>query len=180
MSTPLLILFTAGIILFLVFVLLVFVLREARRLTGFLLAFGVLTVVGVVAYALVAQASATRQVARVAEVQAMTNAAATLTLFLLILVILLVLVIVGAVIAFRWWRKYQEQQRLAEAMRMLQMQTLLNGQMPQRIQGLSALQMPIPPVIVVPQYPSWPIGGYWGVPSLPDPQQNWGWPFSEE
>jgi len=155
-------------------------LRVARKAAVLLLAFGGLVVVGAIAYALVAQASATRQVARVAEVQAMTNAATTLTLFLLALIVLLVLVIAGAVIAFRWWRKYQEQQRLAEIARMLQMQALLNGQMPQRIQGLSAPQMPIPPVIVVPQYPSWPIGGYWGVPSFPDPQQNWGWPFSEE
>jgi H+/Cl- antiporter ClcA len=180
MSTPLLILFTAGIILFLVFIL-----REARRLAGFLLAFGGLVVAGVVAYALAAQANATRQVARVAEVQAMTNAATTLTLFLLTLIVLLVLAIVGAVIAFRWWRKYQEQQRLAEAIRMLQMQALLNGQMPQpRVQGLPAsFQASVPPVIVFPPYQPyqpWPIGGYWGVPSLPDPQQGWGWPSSEE
>ena len=158
-------------------------LRVARKAAVLLLAFTGLGIVGIAACALAAQANATRQVARVAEVQAMTNAAATLTLFLLTLIVLLVLVIAGAVIAFRWWRKYQEQQRLAEAIRMLQMQALLNGQMPQRIQGFSAPQASVPPIIVFPPYQPyqpWPIGGYWGVPSLPDPQQGWGWPFSEE
>ena len=134
---------------------------------------------GLVACALAAQANATRQVARVAEVQAMTSAAATLTLFLLILVILLVLGIAGAIVVFRWWQKYREQQRLAEIARMLQMQVLLNGQMPQRIQGLPApFQPSVPPVIIVPQYQPWL--GSWVAPSLPDPQQGWGWPFSEE
>ncbi len=165
--------------------LVIFALRAARKAAVFLLAFTGLGVVGLVACALVAQAGATRQVARVAEVQAMTNAATTLTLFLLALIVLLVLAIVGAVIAFRWWRKYQEQQRLAEAMRMLQMQALLNSQMPQqRVQGLPApFQTSVPPIIVFPPYQPyqpWPIGGHWGVPSLPDPQQGWGWPFSEE
>jgi len=161
--------------------LVIFALRAARKAAVFLLAFTGLGVVGLVACALAAQANATRQVARVAEVQAMTNAATTLTLFLLALIVLLVLAIAGTVIAFRWWRKYQEQQRLAEIARMLQMQALLNGQMPQqRIQGLTApLQTSVPPVIIVPQY-QWPIGGPWVVPSLPDPQQGWGWPFSEE
>ena len=174
MNTLLIVLLTAGAALFFVFIL-----HEARRAARFLLAFGGLAVAGVMAYALVAQANATRQVARVAEVQAMTNAATTLTLFLLVLIILLVLGITGAIVVFRWWQKYREQQRLAEAMRMLQMQALLNGQMPQRIQGLPApFQPSVPPVIIVPQYQPWL--GSWVAPSLPDPQQGWGWPFSEE
>lgn len=172
MST-LLVIGLAGLVLFLVFLL-----REARRFAGWILALAGLGVAGVFGYALFAQAAATRQVAQVAEVQAV-SAGAALMLFLLALLLLLVLTIVGAVIALRWWQKHQEQQRFAETVKMLQMQALLNGsRMPAGVPN----QMPFTPIIVVPQIPQAPwvvpsgqVGGYLSLPEDGDSPQ--GWPF---
>jgi len=107
-TTLLTILLVAGVALFIIFIL-----REARRFAGFLLAFGVLAVVGVVAYALVAQAQATRQVARVAEVQAMT-AGMTLTLFLFVAIICVLLMIGAAIAGLLWWKERRRRQRMLE------------------------------------------------------------------
>lgn len=173
----------AGLALF------IFILRAARRFAGWLLAFAGLGVVGLVAYALGAQANATRQVAQVAQVQAMTSAATTIILFLVVLILLLVLVIIGAVAVMQWWQKRQKQQRLAEIVEALQMQALLNGSLPAVQSGIHlpagiSGQASSTPIIVIPQVSQvpWVLPSGQVVMSLSSPEdqkaQPWEWPFS--
>jgi hypothetical protein len=145
MSTPLLILFTAGIILFLIFVL-----REARRLAGFLLAFGGLIVAGVVAYALVTQASATRQVARIAEVQAMTGAGMTLIISLLLLLLGILIVAGVLIVGLLWWKERQRRQRMLEFLWLNQMYGAFTGS---RSGASHSLPQGAPVIIVPAGYP---------------------------
>lgn len=163
MNTLLVVLGLAGFAL-----LFIFLLREARRL-GWILALAGLGVAGLVAYALVAQATATRQVAQVAQVQATTSAATTLTLFLVVLILLLVLAIISTFAAFQWWQKRQEQRRFMEIVQALQIQALLNSRMPAGVPG----QTPSTPIIIVPQAPQVP----WALPPgqivmLPEDQEG--------
>jgi hypothetical protein len=150
MNALLIVLLIAGAALFFVFVL-----REARRLTGFLLAFGVLTVVGVVAYALVTQASATRQVARIAEVQAVTSAGMTLTFFLLVVLICVLLMTGAAIAGLLWWKERRRRQRMLEFLWLNQMYGAFTGSR----SGTSHSLPQGAPVIIVPAgYPPIPGG----------------------
>ena len=157
MNTLLIVLLTAGAALFFVFIL-----HEARRAARFLLAFGGLAVAGVVAYALAAQANATRQVARVAEVQAMTSAGMTLTLFLLAALICVLLMIGAAIAGLLWWKERRRRQRMLEFLWLNQMYGFTGNR-----SGASHSLPQGAPVIIVPAgYP--PIFGGSGLHILPE------------
>jgi len=145
MNALLIVLLIAGAALFFVFIL-----REARRFAAFLLAFGGLAVTGVVAYALVAQASATRQVARVAEVQAMTNAGMTLTLFMFVALICVLLMIGAAIAGLLWWKERRRRQRMLEFLWLNQMYGAFTGN---RSGASHSLPQGAPVIIVPTGYP---------------------------
>jgi hypothetical protein len=148
-----------------VFVLGVLILRMARKMAVLLLIAGALGVAGSIAWALAAQASATRRVAEVAEVQAVTNAglsaAVSVTLFLLILILVLILAVTGAVAAWLWWQKRQKQAQWQEALRQAQLYAILSGGSPpahRQVPSYPAHQGMGGPVIVFPgqQHPQVP------------------------
>jgi hypothetical protein len=143
----------------------ILVLRLGRRLATFLLIVGALGVAGSTAWALAAQAGATRRVAEVAEVQAVTNAglsaAVSVTLFLLALVLALILGVAGAAAAWLWWQRRQKQMQWQEALRQAQLYAILSGGRPSghgQLPSYPAHQGVGGPVIVFPgqQHPQVP------------------------
>jgi hypothetical protein len=143
----------------------ILILRLGRRLATFLLIAGALGVAGSTAWALAAQAGATRRVAEVAEVQAVTNAglsaAVSITLFLLVLILVLILAVAGAVAAWLWWQRRQKQMQWQEALRQAQLYAILSGGSPpahRQVPSYTAHQGVGGPVIVFPgqQHPQVP------------------------
>lgn len=149
----------------------ILILSLGKRLARYLLVLGGLMVVGAVAFALLAQAAANRQVARAttgvaraAEIaaagQATTSAALSIILFLTLAIVGIVLFALSAGVAWLLWQKHQRQTRYQEMLAQAQVYATMSGirpPIPARPRP-AAPQMPAgPPVIIVsgaaPQYP---------------------------
>ncbi|MCX7855562.1 MAG: hypothetical protein N2556_06270 [Anaerolineae bacterium] len=148
-----------------VILLLVFIRRAVRKTAGFLIAFAGLTVALVFGYTLVAQATATRQVAQVAQVQAATSAGVTIVLALLLFLVVL-LGVVGALAAgWLWWKERQRRQRMLEFLWLNQVYGFTTG-IPRSAPHLQGAQSS-GPVIILPTYPPFVQGSPYVPPETP-------------